>query len=265
VIENSLKNRAHVVDYDTDSIPSKTDEIICSQLIGKAENRNTLFLETGDTEKRYKKNCKRLGTDWYYYNKKLSYNNNCNGFRTKEFKDIDWANSIVVFGDSYTMGEGNTIEDVYTSVLQDMIGIPVVNLGIGGAGVDRSCWNSLALHENYPRPKAIINLWSSLDRYSEYNYKLNYWDDYKPGRKGYCLRNHYWYLRNIFCVKTDRALWRDKVPYIEAAIFKDTAEKLQVYPAEIIDFGRDEDHWGPKSNVLMAEYFYERLKESGVA
>lgn len=243
---------------------NKIDSKICSQLWGKSPLTNRKFLDTGDTEKKYRKNRKRLGTDWYYYDKKLSYKRNSNGFRTKEFKDIDWANSIVVFGDSYTMGEANAIEDVYTSVLQDMTGLPVINLGIGGAGVDRSCWNSLALHENYPHPKAIIHLWSSLDRYSEYDYHYNHWNHYMPARQDYCLKNHYWHLRNTFCVKTDRALWRGKVPYIEAAIFEDTAEKLQVYQAEIIDLARDEEHWGAKSNVLMAEYFYKKLKELGV-
>lgn len=243
---------------------NKLDSKICSQLWGKSPLTNRQFLDTGDTAKKYVKNCKKHGPGWYWYNKKFSYKKNSNGFRTIEFKKIDWANSIVVFGDSYTMGEGNTIEDVYTSVLQDMTGIPVINLGIGGAGVDRSCWNSLALHESYPRPKAIIHLWSNLDRYSEYDYHYDHWEHYMPARQGYCHKNHYWHLRNIFCVKTDRALWRDKVPYIESAIFDDTAEKLQVHMAEKVDLGRDEDHWGPKSNVLMAEYFYEKLKESGV-
>lgn len=243
---------------------NKTYNIICSQLFGKSANTNAKFLNIHDTEKKYRRNCKRYGKDWYYFNKEITYKVNSNGFRTLEFKNIDWKNSIVVFGDSYTFGEGNIIDDVFTTILQNMIEIPVINLGIGGAGIDRSCWNSLALHESYPKPKALIHLWSGLYRYSEWDSTCDSWKNHLPARRGYCA-DHEWHLRNTFCVKTDRALWRDKVPYLEASVFEDTAKKLQVYKAEIVDYGRDEDHWGAKSNLLMAEYFFSKLKELGVA
>ena len=239
------------------------DDTISTRLFGKLPNRTFKFLDKTDSDKNYKKNVKLFGSDWYYFAKDLTYHHNSNGFRTKEFANIDWANSIVVFGDSYTYGEGNLLEDCYTSLLEDMTGIPVINLGIGASGIDRSCWNSLALYENYPKPKALIHLWSSLDRYSEYDYLKNEWLHNTPGRRGFCGR-HEWHLRSIFYVKTDRALWRGKVPYIEAGVFEDTVKQLKVDEAKIIDKGRDNMHWGPKSNAKMAEYFSNRLKELSI-
>jgi hypothetical protein len=241
----------------------KVDDVITSQLLGNAPSKTRYFLDKLDTEKRYKKNIKKYGDDWYYTDKNLSYITNSNGFRTIEFKKINWANSIVAIGDSFTFGEGSTIEDVWTSVLQDMIGMPVINLGIGGIGIDRCCWNSLALHENYPKPKALIQLWSGLNRYSEYDYTMDHWERYLPNRVGFCWK-HFWHLRNIFSVKTDRALWRDKLAYIEATPFEDTSYRLEIDYFPFEDYGRDDDHWGPKTHKTVATYFKDKLKEQGI-
>ena len=120
-----------------------------------------------ENQKTYRKNRKKLGPDWYYYDKKITFEFNSNGFRAPEFDTIDWANSVVVFGDSFTAGDGNAIEDIATTLLQDMLEMPVINLGSSGTGIDLACWNSLLLHETYPHPRAVVQLWSNIDRYAE--------------------------------------------------------------------------------------------------
>ena len=56
--------------------------------------------------------------DWYYRTHEVKYILNSNKFRTKEFKDIDWENSIVLIGCSNTFGIGVTEEDTIAANLQ---------------------------------------------------------------------------------------------------------------------------------------------------
>jgi hypothetical protein len=223
--------------------------------------------EDDKAEKHYRKSRKKLGPDWYYYDKKITFEYNSNGFRAPEFDTIDWANSVVVFGDSFTAGDGNAIEDIATTLLQDMLEMPVINLGSSGTGIDLACWNSLLLHETYPRPRAVVQLWSSIHRYAEYSTERNERNVYSfhlPQRKPYCAMAHHWDERNKMYVLADRVLWKDKLPYYEASVFDVTAEELEVDYLSHLDLGRDLDHWGWKSNIAAAETIATNLKKQGL-
>ena len=223
--------------------------------------------EDDKAEKHYRKSRKKLGPDWYYYDKKITFEYNSNGFRAPEFDTIDWANSVVVFGDSFTAGDGNAIEDIATTLLQDMLEMPVINLGSSGTGIDLACWNSLLLHETYPRPKAVVQLWSSIHRYAEYSSDRNERNVYSfhlPQRQPYCAMAHNWAERSKMYVLADRVLWKDKLPYYEASVFDDTAEELEVDYLSHLDLGRDLDHWGPESNIAAAETIATNLKKQGL-
>jgi len=207
-----------------------------------------------DTEKLFRKNKKRQPKDWIYHNKEINYVYNDQGFREKPFKEIDWKESVVVFGCSNIEGTGLAEEDTLVRQLEKIIERPVVNLGVGGTGVDLACWNSTTLHTYYPKPKAVIQIWSSFDRYMNklrdryqsclanlpgYDYKLN-WED-----------------RSIRYVLTDRQMWENDTIYIENSFFRYTKNITQSLKLEksfqIIDFARDLGHPGIKSNRLAAE------------
>ena len=129
-----------------------------------------------------------------------------------------------------------------------------------------ACWNSLLLHETYPRPKAVVQLWSSIHRYAEYSTERNERSVYSfhlPQRKPYCAK-HNWDERNKMYVLADRVLWKDKLPYYEASVFDVTAKVLEVDHLKEIDLGRDLDHWGPKSNIAAAETIATNLKKQGL-
>jgi hypothetical protein len=236
-----------------------------TMLIGGNRVGPNRLWEQESSEKEFKRNKRELGPDWYYYNKKIKYKFNSNGFRAPELHTIDWANSVVVLGDSYTMGDGNPIEDIATSLLQDMLGMPVINLGISGTGIDRSCWNSLILHEGYQHPRAVVQLWSSMHRYAESDEenKLGGYKHYSPSRKGFCPK-HNWSERNKMYVLADRVLWKDKLPYYEASVFDVTAEELEVDYLSHLDLGRDLKHWGRESNIAAAETIATNLKKQGL-
>ena len=219
--------------------------------------------------KYHRKNQKKFGPKWYYYSKKISYKYNMDGFRAPEFSTVDWANSVVVLGDSYALGMGNAIEDIFTTHLEKLLGLPVINLGVSGSAIDRSCWNSVILHDNFPHPKAIVQLWTGTSRYTEYDPESPETHggqrlvNYQPAKRHWCYR-HEWQYRSMFYVQTDRALWKDKTIYYEATWHYDTAKELAVDFIEDIDLGRDLQHWGYKTHQVAAEIIASNLKKQGL-
>ena len=223
------------------------------------KNEIVNFIGT-DQEKLFRKNLKRQDKDWIYRNKEIKYSFNEIGFRTRPFKDINWKESVVMFGCSNIQGVGLAEEDTLAMQLEKIIERPVINLGIGATGVDIACWNSLTLHENYPKPKAIIQVWSSLDRYADY--RNNQLSAYVPSVKGYNYRLN-WSFRSAKYIETDRALWRDKVVYIEGTYFKINkkySDKLKIKQFDAVDQARDLIHPGINSNKANAECIADQLK-----
>lgn len=218
-----------------------------------------------DSKKRWRANCAKEGPNWYYYEsdeRKISYIRNEFGFRDKPISDYDWSNSIVIIGCSVVEGIGNTIEDTIGKNLEKILDIPVLNFGISGSGIDLASINSLILHNNYPTPKAVVQLWSGILRYSDFVGK----DDlvnYMPQRSNYDPRYN-WENRNRYYVEADRALWKNKTLYYEGSIFEDTAQALSIkyYPLE--DRARDSDHPGYKTNKIIAEDIANNLKLQGI-
>lgn len=214
-----------------------------------------------DTSKFFQINRKKLGKDWIYNTKSVSYVYNEYGFRTKPMNEIDWANSIIIFGCSNVKGTGHAIEDTIAYRLEKILNIPVINLGISGSAVDAACWNSLILHDHYPYPKAIIQWWTSLDRYTNHE-ELRY-RNYMPTKKSYCAV-HDWKDRSKFYIKSDRALWKNKTIYYEGSQFPYTAKELNIDFYNELDFARDLNHPGIESHKVAAEGIAKNLITRGI-
>ena len=244
--------------------------------IGAEYKAEKVFWDKGpDNSKDYLKNKLELGKDWYYFDRKISYRYNSNGFREKEFSTVDWENSIVILGCSNVLGIGLVLEDNLSNVLEKMIGIPVINLGISGSAIDHACWNSLILHENYPTPKAVAQVWSSTKRYTDFlpvgQVRATYEifgekmcpSNVQPFKDHYCAK-HTWDLRSKFYVEADRALWRNKTAYVEASFFEHSARELDVPFVYEVDKARDFNHPGVETIKKMAEVLAEQLNKQGV-
>lgn len=245
-------------------------------LIGSEFRNEKVFWDGGnDTKEEYRRNIRKYGKTWEWKDVNIKYKYNSNGFRAPEFNTVDWANSIVILGCSNVLGVGNLLENSVPSVVERLINIPTVNLGISGSAVDHACWNSLILHENYPHPKAIVQVWSSTQRYTDFLDVGMVRHDYpifgvpmcpsnvQPRKSHYCAK-HTWELRSKFYAFADRALWKNKTLYYEASFFKHSAEQLEVPFVAEVDQARDYDHPGPKTCRLMAELIVENLKEQGI-
>jgi hypothetical protein len=196
-----------------------------------------------DTHDLFKNNLKTQPKDWIYRSKEISYSHNEQGFRENAFKDIDWGESIVIFGCSIVEGLGLALEDTIASQLNCMLKIPTVNLGIAGSAVDLAFFNSIILYNNYPRPKAVVHIWTSPHRYTEFSAlpgKVPI-ENFEPTKPNYNSRVD-WSKRSEFYITADRLIWKDTVPRFEGSFFEHSDKQIKNFKK--IDFARDLQHPG---------------------
>ena len=113
-----------------------------------------------DTKERAKKN---YTPEWKYATKRIEYHVNSDGYRTKEWNDIHWANSIVLMGCSYVYGVGVAEDETISHQLEDKIGHPVINMGVPGSSPTFTIHNLSCLLAQY-NPKGVVIGWSGSGR-----------------------------------------------------------------------------------------------------
>ncbi len=126
------------------------------------QSNKTMEFNSTDNQDLYIENKKKLGNEWYYYDKKIEYKYNSWGYRCKEFDDLN-DDYILTFGCSFTEGIGLDCSDMWTNKLGKKTGLDIFNLGMGGTGVDFQFYNTTLIH-NYilkknKLPKLVIYQW----------------------------------------------------------------------------------------------------------
>lgn len=126
------------------------------------QSNKTMEFNSTDNQDLYNENKKKLGNEWYYYNKKIEYKYNSWGYRCVEFDDLN-DDYILTFGCSFTEGIGLDYSDMWTTKLSKKTGLDVFNVGMGGTGVDFQFYNTTLIHnyilkKNKP-PKLVIYQW----------------------------------------------------------------------------------------------------------
>jgi hypothetical protein len=239
-----------------------------------------------DTYEFYKKNLKKQPKDWYYRHNNIKYTINSCGYRTKEFEDIDWKNSIVMFGCSHVFGTGNDDTHTIPYFLEQLTGIPVINLGIGAASIQFCLHNSLMLYKKYGVPKSVIYFWTGITRHLLYqkesvamNTKFESVEDYPPEvvaaveeSTGLTLKSidapkivDHLIPFNMLNVELIKNIWENKCPLYEFSTFPTTSKILgcELYSPIPNDYARDLAHYGRYTNKLFAEKIFDNLKLRG--
>ena len=133
------------------------------------EQKKFLPYFLSDTEKTHYEKCKKdLGIDWHYYDKEVTYILNNHNYRTKEWKEIDWKNSIVVFGCSHVFGEGLALDETLCYQLENLFDRPVINLGQSGTSNTFNWHNSLQFYNIFGIPYAVVQVWTAFERFLYY-------------------------------------------------------------------------------------------------
>lgn len=205
-----------------------------------------------------------------YLKRDLEYNFNKEGYRTKDWQDLD-RDFALVFGCSHTEGIGNFEEDIWCSQLLTKKGIDFLNLGKAGSGPDIQYFNTAQWIKNrYPIPKFVIYQWPQTFRKSfVYNEGRNYiFKHYNINStkekldtewylKRYCVESGEMYANNYHAYTLSNLLWRLlKVPVLNWSWTGDfECDFDNLYLIETEDTGRARDlmHDGPDIHRQVAE------------
>lgn len=228
----------------------------------------------GDNELDYNKNLNRLGNSWEYFKKPINYNVNSQGYRCKEFDELDWENSYVILGCSHIFGEGNAYEDCIPGQLEIISNTPCINLGVSASAGEHSFLNALKIY-NYTKVKKIIVVWPYLTRENLYDGKYLY--RYKHILKNMGMNStkknllykwleqtvtpieHWQYLREVY-IQILTGLYGNQfisfnIEQLEQE-FGGAANETIEY-----DFARDRNHYGPKWNAKAANKILKEINK----
>jgi hypothetical protein len=234
----------------------------------KVDGGFTLDFCPNDHKELFEQNLKTQPDDWYYRTHPVKYTLNSLGYRTREFDDIDWKESIVMFGCSFVFGIGVTDKHTIPYFLEQLSGRPVINMGIGASSIQTVLHNSIILNDSkYPTPKAVVNMRTDLNRYQLYENNLVFhngeWN--KSDDKFETIDNLIPF--NLMNVKMIRNLWKNKTICYEGTLFSQ-ANLINKLDKEIYcefferddGLARDLSHNGPVKNLEIARGIYEELK-----
>jgi hypothetical protein len=194
----------------------------------------------------------------------FQYKLNSENYRTEEFNNIDWKNSIVVFGCSQVFGIGLTESETLTFYLSKLLKRPVINLGVSSSSMAFAFHNSILLSEGFPAPWAVIQVWTEISR------QVYYATEGPVHHGSWNLEDHefirQWALdeynvrtNGILLSLASRSLWKGKTKYIEASYFEETYKNLKCLELKTIDYARDSSHCGVKTNQSSAKKLMEEL------
>lgn len=215
-----------------------------------------------DNYETHQKNLEKKPKDWYYRNHKVNYTLNSYGYRTNEFEDIDWKNSIVLFGCSHMFGEGVDDNDTISANLERLIRVPVINMGMSGTSIQFALHNSLMLYKKYGPPKAVLYGLTGLTRYMFYHkYYVSNSTRYEgtPEEEKYICDHFIPY--NLINLELIKRLWEDKCKCHIFSTFERTSEILKCKRYAYIknDYGRDCEHFGIRSTKHIASCIHADL------
>lgn len=133
-------------------------------MLAKITSSKIVEWHSTDQESLFEKNLKIVSNEWVYRSKKIYYKFNSQGYRCPEWTDIDWKNSILLIGCSYTLGVGLAEEDTLAAVLSAIVNRPVINLGVGSSSNHLMLHNSFSLVDSDIIPNQVIALFSDVSR-----------------------------------------------------------------------------------------------------
>jgi hypothetical protein len=227
-----------------------------------------------DEQTRFTANLKKKDSNWKYRTAPVQYTLNSQGYRTDEFEDINWQESVVIFGCSMAFGIGVTDCETVSSILSKIIDRPVINMAISASSIDYNLHNAIVLRSGYPKPKAVVDVWTGYDRTIMYKETqlmyLGPWStqDFHDKTGPYVGIDYMqeWMqdtthaqAQSLFNTKLSRQLWKNTT-HIEGSYFTHTSNLLGCFKITFYDQARDLYHPGLETNQALAEYLAEELK-----
>lgn len=208
-----------------------------------------------DTESLYTVNLKTQPKDWLWRDKSLRYSNNEQGYRTKPWRNQDWSSSVLIFGCSMIYGVGVDDNQTVSRQLEEILKVPVINLGYGGTGIGFQWTNSIILKSEGIKPRAVIYVWPDRARQVEYLDSYNIvsygsWNMDKIWTTHPLSKDQHNYHWAKYTTLSLTQLW--DCPVIQASWYHDMAEICNCRFLNFLDKGRDLLHPGPMTTMAAA-------------
>jgi hypothetical protein len=260
--------RQDIIDFDKDSSKVQIEYFHPAYYPGPKE----------DTLQNFKKNLKTQPLDWYYNTNSVRYTLNGQNYRCKPFNEINWNDSIVIFGCSVVFGDGMDDADTLSNRLQELVGCDVVNLGACGSCQTTSLYNMTRLREKNIKPRAIIHVWTESTRslHINNNFRLcgvghwNNWGLDSDVQFNLLADSKTHVVSSMYNRMIANLIYSD-IPVIHATSFPqmwhEQNNKYPDYPMLYMAWGTDKarDLWHPgiKTNIHHAKLLHEELINSG--
>ena len=241
------------------------DYVNPGELLPGAPISGTFNFFEKDSEEIYKENLKKKGSKWYYANRTITYRFNKNGYRAPEWNEIDWENSVVIFGGSDVFGVGLDQDDTVSGHLSRLLNRPVVNLGVSGSGIIFSAQNALLLHNQFPTPWAVVNIWAIPTRMHVFEKHRVAFHGPWSIEKGNFADKWLEHFTNpeLHCYLTanlSKQLWLSKTRYYETTWWAETSYIMGCkYLSKKESDARDLAHYGIETMRIAAEHIAENL------
>lgn len=236
--------------------------------VGKKDRSN--FCQ-GDSVDLYRKNLKKQPNDWYYRTNRITYDTNSYGYRTKDFDQISWKDSIVIFGCSNVFGIGVDESNTLSANLSRYSNREVINMGVPASSNELMLYNSLMLKRKYGIPWCVIFVWTSVQR-STHFYELDvthigHWN-YKDSEKilesklfeAYNIPWQNAPIKSYYNVMIAKDIWEKETNFYSTSQFMSTSEYCKIdYLPYFIPDARDLSHPGIESMKMNAEILYNKI------
>ena len=220
----------------------------------------------GDNPENFEANKKIAGADWKYHTKEVKYTLNSSGYRTPEWNEINWKESIVLLGGSDLYGIGISDEETICHHLEKLSGRPVINLGIPGGSNDLMVYNSTKILECFESPYAVISVWTVPSRFAYFDgdrlHHAGAWDSEHESNVADLWRAMYENQYHECSISHREALaikhlWQGRSKYISISFVDSNIECEKRFDS---NFGaRDFIHSDESVNIEAAKYLHERL------
>lgn len=216
-----------------------------------------------DSEEDYKKKLRKQDKDWHYRKKEVTYTLNSSGYRTYEFDDISWKDSIVIFGCSCVFGVGVSDDETLNYYLEKYLDRPVINMGVPGCSNQFISDSISILNKKYGMPYGLIVMWTTTDRMPYYGKEfieyIGPWSNNKKTHESKIYEYIYEddsheFITFYNIANISRNAWQDKTRYYDASFFEYVShygELKQFFPFS--NTARDLFHPGHSDFKLVAD------------
>jgi hypothetical protein len=226
-------------------------------------NKVSTHYSATDSRELYLKNLKTQPKNWIYRKKKIKYVVNSQGYRTVELSKINWSDTIVILGCSMVAGIGVAEDETLSYFLNKESGKQVLNLGAPGSGMDFLLMNNFLLLRNYPMPWAVVNLFSTIDRYCAFEFnQINFhgaWSTNIPCHAELLQNEYDFQIKAVMYSSMISSFWKSTRSFY-GSWFDDTAHYTNSINLRFTNTARDLLHCGAQDNEKNAKIIWKHLR-----